>query len=1135
MSETESTDLNKKIKETLAGLKDFQLKTVEYVYEQLYKKGRNKMLVADEVGLGKTIVAKGLIAKAFKRFKPDRKKPVFNVIYICSNQALAKQNLSKLNFTANSEAVDYSEDDDRVTGLAYESQNEDDEFPFRIKAFTPATSFDDKTTAGKADERILLYRLLYTYSDLQTEKNSLKWILKGNRRIHDDTWEKRISDAEDFDKGRPSNARKIRHRVFEKFRKELGEVVKPEELKKCFQAAGLTYEVKYWTLLKRLCQLGIRKNNYEYYPFIRELVSSLRFKLSKVCLDYLQADIFILDEFQRYKQLIAPAKEDDEETLTPAIELAREIFSMENSKIIMLSATPFKPYTNEFDELTGEIHYQEFRNVLQFLMKEKGDPFWNEYEKDRKTFFSFLRHPDTLRAQRPEALELKGKLENLYRGAMVRTEKLLVSADRDALIKKIIDKPVSIQPEDINDFVVFDQITQVLNEEHRAALPTPLEYVKSSPYALSFLDHYQHKEKIRELLFQDSTLPRLLRKTRHAWVDLEAIHEYRPLIPTRGNTPPNAKLRLLLEETVHNIGWKLLWIPPSIPYYELSGPFANSYRFSKTLIFSSWKLVPRMVASLVSYEAERLSVGNKKSVSTKEQDEKHTYFQKKRSPRPQFTFKVEKEQQDPSQMTSFMLMYPALFLAKFYDPAINVSDGKPLRDLKADLGKRLRKEFKDLNLNQYVTGKGDWLKWFWLAPLLFDKASEYSDELAEWFTVGNTGAELSLLEDDDKTSAETASARTKHFAHAKSLFLKSEALTAPRLNDEQITQVCNHLANMILGSPAVCYIRSQLRHHPLSVDILDGAYNVGSSFLTMFNKPESIAIVRLHTEETDYWQRVLQYLVDGNAQAMLDEFVYLLSNGENVREVRRLADHISDILSMRTANIEVDDLRTFIENASQNKKNKRSMRSHYAVDFGTQKISTAKGAGRMINIRQAFNSPFRPFVLASTSIGQEGLDFHLYCKKIFHWNLPSNPIDFEQREGRIHRYQGLVIRLNLADKYKHLIRFTDGRNEVWKELFGMACREKEDAHFPCDLVPFWHTESKSDIKIERYVPLYPFSRDLEKYRNLIRILTFYRLTFGQPRQGELIDALHGMGFGEEEIKQLDELIINLTPIRFYNG
>ena len=38
------------------------------------------------------------------------------------------------------------------------------------------------------------------------------------------------------------------------------------------------------------------------------------------------------------------------------------------------------------------------------------------------------------------------------------------------------------------------------------------------------------------------------------------------------------------------------------------------------------------------------------------------------------------------------------------------------------------------------------------------------------------------------------------------------------------------------------------------------------------------------------------------------------------------------------------------------------------------------------------NSPFWPFVLATTSVGQEGLDFQQYCHAVVHWNLPSNPV-----------------------------------------------------------------------------------------------------------------------------------------------
>jgi len=696
-----------KIQETLAGLKDFQAKTVDYVFEQLYVKGRSKMLIADEVGLGKTIVAKGIIAKAFDQFTSTSAKKVFNVIYICSNQALARQNLKKLNFSGDNLAIDYSEDDDRLTGLAYISAKEEQQFPFRIKAFTPATSFDDKTHAGKADERILIYRLLYLYNDFKPYRNSLKWILKGNKRIKDENWEARIQYAEDFDNGKDIYwLKKIRPKVYSEFKKALNQIVTPSELPKSFNAAGLNYPVKFWTLLKILCQLGIRKNTYYNYNFSKELISSVRFLLSRVCIEFLQADIFILDEFQRYKKLIENTginDEDDKEEISPAIQLARDIFSFEDSKILMLSATPFKPYTNDFDELNGEVHYNEFITVLQFLMAEKTDEFWEQYEHDRKALFGFLRHPDLLETKLPEALGLKNKLEALYRTSIVRTEKLLVSNDRDALIKHM-NKPISIQPQDIQDFVVLDQITQLLNKDHKASLPVPLEYVKSCPFALSFLDNYQHKEKIRNLILDDAKLFQLVKKTKHGWVSLNDINEYKPLIPPRAKSLPNAKLRLLLDETVHNNGWKYLWIPPSIPYYESDGAYKDSWGYSKTLIFSSWKLVPRMVASLVSYESERLSIGNPKSISEREKREKENfkpyYFRKRRSPRPQFTFKVLKEDQEPQQMNNFALSYPCLFLADLYDPAQNVIEKKSLQQIKVQIKSQPIIIFNGLNLNQ---------------------------------------------------------------------------------------------------------------------------------------------------------------------------------------------------------------------------------------------------------------------------------------------------------------------------------------------------------------------------------------------------------------------------------------------------
>jgi hypothetical protein len=177
-------------------------------------------------------------------------------------------------------------------------------------------------------------------------------------------------------------------------------------------------------------------------------------------------------------------------------------------------------------------------------------------------------------------------------------------------------------------------------------------------------------------------------------------------------------------------------------------------------------------------------------------------------------------------------------------------------------------------------------------------------------------------------------------------------------------------------------------------------------------------------------------------------------------------------------------------------------------------------------VRTAFNSPFWPFVLATTSVGQEGLDFHQYCHAVVHWNLPANPVDLEQREGRAHRYKGHAIRKNLASAYRSAA-FDSGESDPWEALFAAGVEDRGEG--VGDLVPYWVFTTPDGAQIERYVPALPLSREIEKLKQLKRSLAAYRLAFGQPRQDDLIAFLES----RKHIDGIDlsRLALDLSPPR----
>ena len=168
-------------------LKLFQRATVEYLFKSMFKgpSPQIRMLVADEVGLGKTMVAKGLIEKALAS---HNKRKAYRVVYICSNQSIALQNLKRLNITS-----DRNEDvasGTRLTYLAYNNPIKNPDSRLNLFSLTPQTSFKLTQGGGTQIDRVTLYHLLMRHPRFNSEDKILRSNLQLNVNL--DNWNRLI-------------------------------------------------------------------------------------------------------------------------------------------------------------------------------------------------------------------------------------------------------------------------------------------------------------------------------------------------------------------------------------------------------------------------------------------------------------------------------------------------------------------------------------------------------------------------------------------------------------------------------------------------------------------------------------------------------------------------------------------------------------------------------------------------------------------------------------------------------------------------------------------------------------------------------------------------------------------------------
>ena len=1070
----------------LAGLKPFQRDTVEYVFHRLYESpGSHRFLVADEVGLGKTLVAKGLIAKTIDHLWEDIDR--IDVVYICSNADIARQNINRLNITDRKDFAHAK----RITLLPRYLHSLDSKLNF--VSFTPGTSFHLKSSLGIWEERALIYWMLRLHWNL--DLRGLAGMMQGGVECRD-SWLERLERCR-MDKS-------LDHDLTFDFCRAL-EQIDTEE--------GGQDTTSLRQRLERICSEYSRLDDPRNAPqeISRErshLVGEIRSVLARTCIRALEPDLVILDEFQRFKDLLDGESE--------ASRLARDLFDYRDEstqvRTLLLSATPYKMYTLYQED---EDHHRDFLRTVGFLEND------SERTEELRSLLKDYRRCLYQDAQEDSRglFHLKEEIEARLRRIMTRTERGAGEHGHGLMLSEH-HQEVTPQDSEILDYVAGQKLSDLLGAGDY------LEYWKAAPYLPCFMEGYKLKEKLKasgdngnsghvvELL---RNFPRL----RLPWKD---IKEFKPLDPS------NAKLRHLQEETLGTGLWRLLWIPPTLPYYQPEGVYArqSGKDVTKKMIFSSWTVVPKTISALMSYEADRLAFSSF-------EDNPENSAEARKDYRRLLDFR--RQDGRLAGMNVLAMLYPSPSLARLGDPlpllleAVEKDEEPPsLSEVISRLEAKIERHIQSLALPHEEAGQQD-SAWYWVVPLLLD-LQEDRNSVREWFGQGNLDR-LWMGEDEEEDGSERTSGWQEHVRQAQDLVFNGfDTLGKPPRDLARV------LALMALSGPAVCSLRAFGRivdgnRNTCDREARNQAAKTAWAFRRLFNQAKTQAILRGMDDTKPYWKNVLEYCTEGGLQSVLDEYVHVLneylgvSGHEYPQAVQEIGTAMRRALTLKTARVEADDIQ-----ASGNGGvvfRRRNMRSHFALRFGQQTSEDGTSAARENQVREAFNSPFWPFVLATTSVGQEGLDFHPYCHSITHWNLPSNPVDLEQREGRIHRYKGHAVRKNVASAYIASLAEASG-GDPWHVLFQAGDREYRSSSR--GLVPYWIFTKENGATVQRCLSSLPLSREQHHFQALKNSLAVYRMVFGQARQEDLIEYLL-QHLPQERVDALArQLRMDLTPPQF---
>jgi hypothetical protein len=533
--------------------KGFQRATAEAALETFARnEGPRRYLVADEVGLGKTVVARTIIGEMMRR----RRTPLV-VFYVSSNLNIAHQNRSKLLELLETEAEQKqaSAKADRLTLAANPAYRPTHE-RLQLYTLTPETSVPMRRGRGgfgRMEERALIFRLLRgRFSSLDTKFFSSK--CRG-KQAGEASWQSALQRHEHIE-----GVRELQNHLLDALGKD-------KHLKlPCVDADSI------------LIAAEREKPS--------RLMGSLRTALAIAVLRDVRPDLAIFDEFQKFREVLIDPPKAFPDPVTVAL---RGGNSAHSHAVLLLSATPYRLYSSRQDEAAGLSHHREFFELIRFLF----DAGANELKDLEDAFLDFGAKMLAKETPNFELLhKLRDDIRSRLRPVLSRTER---PNDTASLSNASPSHPHSeVRPADLRLFKHWVGRLQEGATVRRAKvdiLSFAVPFWLSVPLPIQMLgkDYVAWRDAAKEKRRREEPM---LRRTQRDRLEAPKIW-------------PHPQFRVLNDKIVPSSRLALPWVAPSLPWWDLQGPWsAPGAAGGKLLIFSRFKAVPPALASLLSFDLE---------------------------------------------------------------------------------------------------------------------------------------------------------------------------------------------------------------------------------------------------------------------------------------------------------------------------------------------------------------------------------------------------------------------------------------------------------------------------------------------------------------------------------------------------